>query len=72
MSHNSWTDTSTTLPSRQIEIGRPSRNSRFEAHFSAFPKGQFENIRRRFSHVSHIAQPKLDMRLALLYGVCEK
>src|SRR5690348_7720195 len=25
VSRNSWADTSTTLPSRQIEIGRPSR-----------------------------------------------
>jgi hypothetical protein len=42
--------------------------SRFEGHFSAFPQRQFENIRRRFSGVSHIAQSKLCMRLASLYG----
>ena len=43
-------------------------NSRFQGYFSAFPKWQFENIWRRFRRVSHIAQSKLCMRLALLYG----
>jgi hypothetical protein len=40
----------------------------FEGHFSAFAQRQLENIRRRFSQVSHIAQPKLYMCLASLYG----
>src|SRR6185369_7842832 len=38
--------------------------SRFEGHFSPFPQGQLENIRRRFSRVSHIAQSKPCMCLA--------
>jgi hypothetical protein len=38
--------------------------SRFEGHFSPFPQGQLENICRRFSRVSHIAQSKPCMCLA--------
>jgi hypothetical protein len=33
-------------------------------------QGQFENVRRRLSQGSHIAQPKCRMRLVSLYGVC--
>jgi hypothetical protein len=45
-------------------------NSCFESHFSPLCQGQFENVRRRLSQSSHIAQPKCRMRLVSLYGVC--
>jgi hypothetical protein len=45
-------------------------NSCFESHFSSLSQGQFENVRRRLSQGSHIAQPKCRMRLVSLYGVC--